>query len=72
MDPNAAWLNLVEALSFDDIETASEYALALIQWLDNNGFPPNTLPTQLPANWDRLICYSVCQQVISSALQNGA
>lgn len=66
MDPESAWLCLVEALSFDDIESAGEYAIALIDWLDRRGFPPNTMPTQLPSHWNRVICYCVCRHVIAS------
>ncbi len=66
MDPDVAWLNLIEALSFDDLDSAEEYAVALIEWLDRKGFPPSTIATQLPSNWNRYICYCVCHQVLAA------
>ncbi len=44
MDPQTAWLAMIQALIDDDDELASDYADALFDWLDRGGFPPKVLP----------------------------
>ncbi len=71
MDPQAAWLAMIQALVDKDHELATEYAEALVDWLDRGGFPPKILPdlgqTDDPHSFvnqlDRKIALSVCAMV---------
>ena len=72
MDPQATWLEMLQALIDDDREAASEHATSLIDWLDRGGFAPKVLPDlgkaardpESPAYLlDRLIVSIVCARV---------
>ncbi len=72
MDPEATWLEMLQALIADDREAASEHAKNLIDWLDRGGFPPRVLPdlgqvahnSESPVHkLDRLIVSIVCARV---------
>lgn len=43
MDPDTAWNELRRAIRDNDVDAASEYAAALLDWLDGGGFPPSDL-----------------------------
>jgi hypothetical protein len=40
MDPDTAWVAMLQAVSDDEWESALEYAEALLGWLRMDGFPP--------------------------------
>lgn len=71
MDPQAAWLAMIQALIDEDYEVATEYADALCSWLERGGFPPRVLPdlgqTNDPQSFvnrlDRKIAFQVCNIV---------
>ncbi len=44
MDPQIAWLAMLQALVDGDDELASEYADSLYNWLNQDGFAPKVLP----------------------------
>ena len=47
MDPQAAWLSMMEAMRFGDYDQAAEIASDLDNWLTHGGFPPVVVP-ELP------------------------
>ena len=71
MDPQAAWLAMIQALIDEDYDLASEFADALVDWLNRGGFPPKVLPDlgqtddpHSPVNQlDRKIAFYVCAMV---------
>ena len=71
MDPQATWLAMIQALIDEDDELASEYAEALVDWLNRGGFPPEVLPdlgqSEDPLSFvnqlDRKIAFYVCALV---------
>lgn len=76
MDPQAAWLAMLQALIDDDLASASEHANALIDWLDRGGFSPIVLPELGPAacdpkspayQLDYLIVSEVCARIRTAA-----
>jgi hypothetical protein len=40
MDPDAAWVTMLQAFADDEWEPALEHAEALLGWLRMGGFPP--------------------------------
>ena len=67
---------MLQALIDDDRESASEYATALIDWLDRGGFSPTVLPDlgqaacdpESPAyQLDCMIVSMVCARVRAAA-----
>lgn len=76
MDPQAAWLAMIQALVDEDHELASEYADALIDWLNRSGFPPKVLPELGQANdplssaysLNHMIAHYVCSKVRTGGL----
>lgn len=67
MDPQSAWNEMLDAISSEDFFEAEIRAEALLDWLDRNGFAPQTLSQVLPEEWDRMICRYVCRKVIIAA-----
>ena len=47
MDPQEAWLSMMEAMRFGDYDQAAEIASDLDVWLTHGGFPPVVVP-ELP------------------------
>lgn len=47
MDPNAAFREMVRDVLCEDWVSAQEYAIALSQWLDSDGFVPQLTREQL-------------------------
>lgn len=72
MDPQAAWEEMLEAISASDFFEAELRADALMEWLRKDGFPPQTLTRVLSADWDRRICRYVCRKVMMTATERGA
>lgn len=67
MDPQAAWNEMLEAIAIKDFFEAELRADALLDWLDREGFPPQTVSRVLPTEWDRLICRYLCRKVMLAA-----
>ena len=44
MDPQQTWTDLINAVIEDDEWAAHEAATALLRWLRDGGFVPQTLP----------------------------
>lgn len=49
MDPQRAWLDLLDAISQGDFEDAVAIATDLQEWLRKGGFPPTVAPQLEPA-----------------------
>lgn len=63
-DPNVSWQLLVAALDRGDRLNAMEHAEALLEWLDQGGFPPETgavQPQFCDEEWNEAICRAVCE-----------
>jgi hypothetical protein len=54
MDPQAAWLSMMEAMRFGDYDQAAEIASDLDNWLTHGGFPPVVVPELSQGNGDPL------------------
>ena len=54
MDPQVAWNEMLEAIAIKDFFEAELRAEALIDWLDQSGFAPQTVSRLLPAEGRRL------------------
>lgn len=68
MDPQATWNDLLDACEQGDRETAAEAARALCEWLDRDGFPPQTQPGRtLDDALNRVIAKAVCRHAIAQA-----
>lgn len=68
MDPQLAWENLLDAYTDRDCETAAEHASSLLEWLENGGFPPQTVRSrQVRPEVDRLIAVATCRLVLEEA-----
>lgn len=56
MDPQATWLQLVNAWSAGNWEEVVELASALLDWLDKHGFPPEPLaPRWMGQDWNEAV-----------------
>lgn len=64
MDPQVAWEEMLAAIAESDFSEAELKAEYLIDWLDNNGFPPQTVSRVLAKEWDQMICRNVCRKVM--------
>ncbi len=71
MDPQVAWEEMLEALATGDFFEADIRAEGLIDWLDRDGFAPQTLMRLLPDEWDRLICRYLCRKIMLAAQLTG-
>jgi hypothetical protein len=61
MDPQAAMNELLEAVGERDWDRVEKLADGLLQWLKNQGFPPQTIGGEsLGRNWHRTIAEFVC------------
>ncbi len=68
MDPNVAWRELVEAYALEDWAQVDESAMALLNWLKQGGFPPQTIPGRtLDDKWNRAVATAACHQALSDA-----
>lgn len=67
MDPQAAWNEMLDAISERNLEEAELRAEALLDWMDRGGFVPQTLTRVLPDEWDRLVCRYLCRKVMIAA-----
>ena len=62
MDPQTTWNELLQAWSSRKWEAVIELSQALLGWLADGGFPPETqLPNEVGADWNREIAFAACQ-----------
>ena len=62
MDPQTTWNELLQAWSSRKWEAVIELSQALLGWLADGGFPPETqLPNELGADWNREVAFAACQ-----------
>ncbi|MDB5388252.1 MAG: hypothetical protein JWM11_3898 [Planctomycetaceae bacterium] len=65
MDPNATLRDLLEALKGRDWDLVQELSEALLTWMRNGGFPPNTIgPMELGNEWHRAVATFVCHAAL--------
>jgi hypothetical protein len=65
MDPQITWIALLQAWSNSQWFELIELAESLIEWLDKDGFPPDTDgPEQLGADWDRMVARSTAESAL--------
>lgn len=68
MDPQAAWNDLVLAYEMEDWPSVDECAMALLNWLKEGGFPPQTTRGRtLSDKWNRAVVNAACHQALSDA-----
>jgi hypothetical protein len=61
MDPQAAWEALLEARQQRDWDRAEELANSLLEWLNKQGFPPETVGSRaIGRGWHRAVAQFVC------------
>ncbi len=64
MDPEAAWNEMLVAIAEDNLSDAESIAESLLNWLERDGFAPQTLKRTVPGEWNILICDYVCREVL--------
>jgi hypothetical protein len=64
MDPEATRNEMLEAIDEDDLADAKFFAESLLNWLERDGFAPQTVKRSIPSEWNRLICDHVCREVL--------
>jgi len=68
MDPQATWDALLEEWTQCNWLDVSELAEALLEWLDKEGFPPETMGTRsMGADWNRVLAVAVCKFALQRA-----
>lgn len=68
MDPQASWQLLLDAWSDGDWEEVVELASALLDWLDKQGFAPETsAPHQLGHDWNEVVVRAACSFAVKRA-----
>ena len=70
MDPQVTWKELIAAYIEHDWDIVQESADALLLWLDQDGFPPETAPElRLGRDWNRAVVQAACQYASDLARQ---
>ena len=68
MDPQATWNALLEEWTQCNWLDVSELAEALLEWLDKEGYPPETISTRsMRADWNRVLVLAVCKFALQRA-----
>ncbi len=68
MDPQATWNGLLEEWSQGNWLDVCEMAEALLQWLKEDGFPPETMGTlRLGADWNRTLALAMATFALQRA-----
>jgi hypothetical protein len=67
MDPEAAWNEMLDAIAEDNLADARLFAESLLNWLERDGFVPQTVKRSIPREWNRLICDHMCREVLRAA-----
>ncbi|MFO0945657.1 MAG: hypothetical protein U1D30_06895 [Planctomycetota bacterium] len=67
MDPNQTWIEMIRAYHQKDWDQSDELALALIEWLQRGGFPPQISPHIMVGDERavRQFVQSICQMVVT-------
>lgn len=60
MDPQAAWNEMLDAISQRDWDLAQERADGLLKWMRNGGFPPQTATVTMRHQWNRTMAEFGC------------
>ncbi|WLD13586.1 hypothetical protein [Planctellipticum variicoloris] len=69
MDPQVAWDEMLEAILQRDWELAVERAEALLEWMRNGGFPPETAKITMRKRWNRSMAEFGCLIALQFARQ---
>ena len=68
MDPNSSLSELLIAIETRDWDQVEELADALLRWMENSGFPPQTLGSpRLGHSWHRSVATFVCMAAQAKA-----
>jgi len=68
MDPNANLYDLLAALKERDWDRVDELSEVLLLWMENGGFPPQTIgDAKLGKRWHQAITTFVCQLAASKS-----
>lgn len=68
MDPQATWNSLLEEWANRNWLNVFELAEALLEWLSNDGFPPDTMGIRnLGADWHRTQALAMCRFALERA-----
>lgn len=68
MDPNTCLTELLSAIEIRDWDHVEELANALLRWMENSGFPPQTLGSpRLGHTWHRSVATFVCMAAQAKA-----
>jgi hypothetical protein len=70
MDPQAAWNQMLTAILQKNWEQVSEFAEALLSWMNHGGFPPQTTAVTMPARWNRAQAEFGCLQALQLVKQS--
>ena len=66
MDPQVTWTELLQARLDRDWDRAEELAENLLDWLNNRGFPPETVGRRpIGRGWHRTVAHFVCCLILS-------
>ena len=60
MDPQAAWDEMLTAIVQRDWDRAFETSEALLSWMKNGGFPPQTSAVTMRHQWNRAMAEFGC------------
>lgn len=71
MDPQSAWEEMLTEIAAGDYHEAELRAEGLMEWLNQDGFPPQTVYRVLSDEWDRMICRYVCRKLMMIANSEG-
>jgi len=82
MDPQAAWLELMDAFHQLDWDRVRDLAEGLLHWMDRGGFPPETATVSkaaddasnepsrtLGSEWNRTVAQAACRYALDLANQ---
>ncbi len=64
MDPQAAWDEMLEAVSHRDWEQALERSGALLEWMGKGGFPPQTAGVPMRSQWNQAMAKFGCRMTL--------
>lgn len=67
MDPNQTWIEMIRAYHQKDWDQSDELAMALIEWLQRGGFPPQISPHMVVGDEPaaRQIVLNICQSIVT-------
>ena len=70
MDPQQTWNDMLDAYASGQFNRADELAVALLDWLDKGGFPPQAFPGRTfdsDFNWD--VARAAIQAILSQCYE---